>query len=323
MAQYIGQLGHIGIGKESSWGAGAAPSLFVAELVQADLQPVVGLDYPAQIAGVLAQRRVRTGATAVRGSLEFDVSAGGALPLLLLSCFGTVTTTLVNTAGGNVWQHYFTLANTSSASERPSLCVEHNQGGLYARRYRGCRVERMRLALANRDTAVLNARVDLIGKDEVSSGPAASSFNADEALPFTGFSAGFDGNANARVRDFDVEFATGLEEIETAGSGEAPGRLPAGQFDVSGNANLVLETTERRWDYLNGLTRALQFTLTGATIAASWAYQVQVDVWRAHFSARQERMAAGILNEGFDFRGLWDVSSGVARVVVTNTTSGY
>jgi hypothetical protein len=323
MAQYIGQLGHIGVGKESSWGAGAGPSLFIAELLEADLQPVVGFDYPAQVAGVLAQRRVRMGATVVRGALSFDVSAGGALPLFLLSCFGTVTTTLVNTVGGNVWQHYFTLANTSAVIERPSLCIEHNHGGLYARRYRGCRVGRMRLALANHDTAALSARVELIGKDEVSSGPAAANFNADDALPFTGFAAAFDANANTRVRDFEVEFATGLEEIATAGSGTSPGRLPAGQFDVSGNADLVLETTERRYDYLNGLTRALHFGVTGATIVSNWAYQVQVDVWQAHLSERQERLAAGILNEGFDFRGLWDVSSGIARVVVTNTTSGY
>jgi len=323
MPQYIGQLGHVGVGKETSWGAGAAPNVFIAELQEADLQPVVGFDYPAQIAGVLGQRRVRTGVTAVRGSLGFDVSAGGALPLFLLGCFGTVTTTLVNTAGGNVWQHHFTLANTSAMIERPSVCVEHNHGGLYARRYRGCRVERLRLSLANQDTAVLAARVDLIGKDEVSSGPAGASMNADEALPFTGFTAAFDGNANTRVRSFDVELSTGLEEIATAGSGTAPGRLPAGQFDVSGTASLVMETIERRADYLAGTARMLRFTLTGGTIVSTWAHQVQVEVVRAHLSERQERLVPGILNEAFDFRGLWDVSSGIARVVVTNTTSGY
>jgi hypothetical protein len=34
-------------------------------------------------------------------------------------------------------------------------------------------------------------------------------------------------------------------------------------------------------------------------------------------------LALRAVNEGFDFRGLWDQSDGIARVIVTNTTSGY
>jgi len=323
MGDYIGQLGHIGVGKETSWGAGVAPSNFIAELTEADIEPVVGVDYPSHVAASAAQRRVRMGLQPVRGSVSFDVSAGGALPLFLLSCFGTVTTTLVNAAGGNVYQHFFTFANTASSVERPSLTVEHNHGGLFARRYQGCRIARLRLSLANQQTAVLQAQVDVIGSSEVSSGPASASFNADEALPFTGFTASVDGNPNTRFRSFDAEFGTNLEEIPTAGGGSALGRLPAGEFEVSGSASLVYEGTERRSDYLAGTMRRLKFAMTGATIASTWAYRVEAEVPRAHLSDHEGRLAPGILNEGFDFRGLWDQSDGIARVIVTNTTSGY
>jgi hypothetical protein len=266
---------------------------------------------------------VRSGLTYYRGTLNFDVSAGGALPLFLLSCFGTCTTTLVNTVGGSAYRHFFTFASTSSSVERPSLCLEHNHGSLFARRHTGCRVERLRLSLANDESAVLQADIDLIGKDEVTSGPASASFNTDQSLCFPTFTAGFDGSDNTRVRQFSVEFGPGLEAIPTAGGGGKLGRLPASGLDAAGEAVLVMEGTERRTDYISGTERSLRFALTGATIVGTWAYEVAVEIFRARLSDHDNPLAAGVLNERIEFRGLWHDTNGLARVVVTNTTSGY
>jgi hypothetical protein len=323
MAGYSGQLGHIGVGRESSWGSGAAPQLFIAELNRATIGPVVAQDFPEQVSGVMGVRRVRSGLTSYRGTVNFDVSAGGTLPLFVLSCFGTCTTTIVNTIGGYAYRHLFTFANTLSSIERPSLTLEHNHGSLYARRYTGCRVERLRLSLAGDESATLQADVDLVGKDEVTSGPASASFNTDQTLSFPTFTARFDAADNTKVRQFSVEFDPGLEPIPTAGGAGKLGRLPASGLDVTGEALLVLEGTERRSDYIAGTERSLRFALTGATIVSTWAYEVAIELFRARISDHDNPLAAGILNERIEFRGLWHDTNGVARVIVTNTTSGY
>lgn len=319
---YFGQAGHLGSGKESTWGTRVAIALWQPEVSDAGIGPELGQDFPDVVAGVLAQRRIRTGVTRYAGSTGFAVVPNGIIGQVLIALFGQVTTTH-NTVGAsyNSSNHSFTRTNTT---DKPSLTLEHNYGGLFTRQYVGCRPERVRLSLANAEAAVLEASVDWIAKSETSSAAGTTSFPTEAAFAFNTFTASVDNNANTRVRDFEVTFETNPDAYIAAGNaGEITG-LPLGPLNVTGRMSLQYLGTERRADYTGNTGRRLGFRFIGNSIGGS-ANQLEchIEVFAARFTSHEGALAPGGLIETLDFTGLYDATNDVARVRLVDTTSGY
>jgi hypothetical protein len=321
MSERMGQFGAVGLALESTWGQPVAAATYL-EVTEADLRPLLHQEVAELVGGTRARRRAIGGSYLYSGPIAFPVCAGNLGPLLK-AAFGTVTTTLVSsTASASVYQHTFTRAETTAL---PSLTIEQNLGGLTSKQVAGVRLNELRLSL--RPGQSLAAEADCRGKEETLITPTSPSYPPDDFLHHSGFTAEIGGAAANEVESFELRFLNNLvDDLWTAGGSGQIGRLPAGTFAARGNYQAGFESTTAYQAFKAGSFTPLEFKLTGATIAGTWAYGLQLDLPRVRYFAADVPLVPRRLTYDIEFEGLLDTTQSPpceARALLTNTTSGY
>jgi hypothetical protein len=288
----------------------------------ADIRPVIGYQIPNLVRGTRGRRGVRQGAMVCAGALSFEVCAGG-IGEVLKAALGTVTTTLVASAGGSAaYQHTFTRCDTAFL---PSLTVEQNLGGLSSRQIAGVRVNQLSLAL--RPGRSLTAEVDCRGREETLVSPSSASYPADEALHFNGFTAEVGGAECTEVEDFVVRLGNGLvDDIWTAGSAGKLGKLPAGALSVSGRLSMAAESTAVHEAFVNGTPTSLKLRMTGATLVGTWGYGLEIELPKVRYFTADAPLTPARLVYDISFEAVLDTGQQPpleARCRVWNGRSGY
>jgi len=316
----MGQLGAVGLALESTWGQPAAASTYL-EVTHADIKPVIGYEVMNTVRGTRARRRVRAGAMVCSGPISFDVCAG-AIGEALKATFGTVTTTLVASSGGNaVYQHTFTRCDTTFL---PSLTVEQNMGGLTSRRVAGVRVNQLSLTLAPGRT--VTADLDCRGREQTLITPSAPSYTSDQPLHHAGFTATAD-NQVLDVEELLVRFDNGLvDDIWTAGAAGKLGRLPAGAFSVGGRFTMAFESTAAHDAFVNGTATNIGLKVAGASVVGTWGYGIEIALPSVRCFSANVPLAPGRLVYDIAFEALLDTSQqpGLdAQVRLWNAKASY
>ncbi len=316
----MGQLGAVGLALESTWGVAAAPSAYL-EVTHAEVKPVIGYEVMNAVRGTRARRRVRAGAMMCSGPISFDVCAG-AMGEVLKATFGTVTTTLVASSGGNaVYEHTFTRCDTTSL---PSLVVEQNMGGLTSRRVTGVRANQLSLSLSPGRS--LSADLDCRGLEENLLTPTVPTYTPDQPLHYVGFTATADGQPLA-MEDLLVRFGNSLvDDIWTAGSAGKLAKLPAGAFSAGGRFTLAFESTTAREAFVNGTPTNLNLRVSGASVVGTWGYGIEVALPHTRYFSANAPLAPGRLVYDIGFEALLDTSQQPpldARVRLWNARAGY
>jgi len=315
---YMGLLGAAGVGLEPSWGASVAAARYL-EVTQADVRPVIGREIPAMVAATRARRRRRDGQVVYRGPVVFDATADN-VGEILLAAFGTVTTTLINTVGANVYRHFFTRVESTGL---PSLTLEQNMGGLWSRQVLGARVEELALAVQPGGSLVFD--VEFRARDEASIAPTNPSYSTLESLHHNGFTAEVNSAASGDVESAEVRFGNNLvDDIFGAGQEGKLSHLPAGLFQVSGRYTMAFESGQAHEALKTGIYQALGFSFAGATITGAWRYGLSVELPRVSYRAAEAPLSPDRLVYDISFDALFKASEGKdARVALTNVTSGY
>jgi len=321
MSSRMGQLGAVGLALESTWGQPAAPSVYL-EVTHADVRPLIGYEVVSAVRGTRARRRVRPGAMLCSGPISFDVCAG-AMGEVLKATFGTVTTTLVASAGQTaVYQHTFTRCDTTFL---PSVTLEQNMGGLTSRRVAGVRVNQLTLSLAPART--LMADVDCRGREEQLVTPTSASYVTDEPLHYHGFTATLDGQPNGEVEEFLVRLGNGLvDDIWTAGGEGKLAKLPAGTFSVGGRFAMAFESTAAWQAFTAGSGASLGLRVSGQTLVGTWGYGLEIELPRVRYFSADVPLAPGRLVYDIAFEALLDSTQEPpleARCRLWNTKAGY
>lgn len=272
MTQNIGtdgqsHLGYCGIAEESSYGGGAAPSVFL---------PINSDGFSAEN-GVLYNSNIRgrsrfSGTAGVfedDGSVEMVAGPENGMGLLLKAAFGTASVTTSSEGSGtdNVGTHTFTTDN-----KLPSLAVEIGLGAIEAARHRGVGVGTLELSHTPEDYLMLSA--DMTAKDFELQGSQASPTYSD-LRPFVWHDGTItlDGtDRSVDVAEFTCSIENDLDE-KIRGS-RTPSKAHVGTRTVSGSLNLDFENIEALEMFLGGApgsgTTTVQDALYKASLNAVW-----------------------------------------------------
>ncbi len=321
MSGRIGQLGAVGLALESTWGQPAAPTRYL-EVTHADVRPLISYDIPGSVRGTRARRRVRAGAMLCSGSVSFDVCADG-IGEVLKAAFGTVTTTLVASAGSAaVYEHSFTRCDTTFL---PSLTVEQNMGGVKSRQIAGVRLNQLALSLTRGRALMVD--LDCRGREENLVSPTSPSYPTDQLLHHSGLSAEVGGEPNLEMEDFLVRFNNGLvDDIWTAGSEGKIGKLPAGAFSVGGRFTMAFESTDAHEIFTSGEATSLCLRVAGPTLVETWGYGLEIELPEVRYFSADAPLAPGRLTYDIAFEALLDTGQSPpldARCRLWNTQPAY
>jgi hypothetical protein len=321
MSGRIGILGAVGLALESSWGQPASPTRYL-EVSYADLRPVIAHYIPDTVRGTRGRKSVRRGPMLCSGAVSLEVCAG-AVGEVLKAAFGTVTTTLVASAGTSaIYEHTFTRCDTTCL---PSLTMEQNMGGLTSRRVAGVRVNQLSLGLARGRT--LTADVDCRGREQTLVSPSTPSYQPDEPLPYHGLTAEVGGAEAPEVEEFLVRFNNGLvDDLWSAGGEGKLSKLPAGAFSVGGRLATAFESTAAQEAFVNGEPTALRLRTSGASVVGTWGYALEIELPKVRYFSVRSPLTAGRLTYDIAFEALLDAAEQPpveARCRLWNTTAGY
>ena len=306
------QLAHIGLGKESSWGTGAAPSVFLPGSKDVNIE-ISRLRIEGPHATV-AQLRSEAGRKNVRGGLGGVPGYTDAIGHLLRALLGDPST-----SGSGPYTHAFTAANPPADRDyaRPSYSLQWTADGV-TRRYTGGQLSQIQFQQAADDYLKLN--LDWIFKsnqDGVSE--ATPTFPTDSVYGFRDLvvkRAGAD--IPVRVESLDLTISNNLEPASAVGSDEI---AAVDLGTVTAEAQLTVEFNDADiYDDFAG-DQAQRYDFIWAKGGKSFTVTFHRAVVAAH---SQPIPASGRLTAAITLAAELDPSTGgFVDVVLVNDTPSY
>jgi hypothetical protein len=269
MTQNIGtdaqsHLGYCGLAEESSYGGGAAPSVFLP----------INSDGFSLENGVLFNSNIRgrsrfqgtAGVFEDDGSVELVAGPENGLGFLLKGAFGSASVTTQSEGSGtdNVGEHTFTTDN-----KLPSYSVEIGLGAIDAMRHKGVGIGSLEISHTPEEYLMVSA--DMNAQEPELQGSQASPSYSD-LRPFVWH----DGTVNLDGTDRSVDVAEFTATIdndldEKIRGSRVPSKCHVGERAVSGTLNLDFENTNALNLFLGGASATtVQDALYKASLNAKW-----------------------------------------------------
>jgi hypothetical protein len=272
MTQNIGtdgqsHQGYCGLAEESSYGGGAAPSVYL---------PIVSDGFSAEN-GVLFNSNIRgrsrfdgtAGVFDDGGSIEQVSGPENGLGHLLKGAFGTTSVSTASEGSGtdNVGTHTFTTDD-----KLPSYAVEIGLGAIDAARHRGVGIDSLEFSHTPEEYLMLSA--DMTAKDFELQGSQASPTYSD-LRPFVWHDGVVTVDGSDRSVDVAEFTATVENDIDEKIRGSrTPDKAHVGTRTVSGSLNLDFENIDVLEMFLGGAagsgTSTPQDSLYKASLNAAW-----------------------------------------------------
>lgn len=332
----IGQLpqsfrGYVGLAKESTYGTGEAPSIFVDATSDG-----FSLDNAPDFQNTTRARgtyKGEAGAFSDDGSIDLPANPENGLGLLLLGAFGAESVTSSDPDSDStdeVGEHTF-----SPADSLPSLSVEVDRDTDTVR-HLGAGVDSLELSHTTED--MLTASVDFIAQEPDSSVSSSSPTYSDlRNFRWNDIALTIDGNDRvADVQDATFTIENGLS-AEIRGE-RTLSKISVGERVVTASMTLDFETTALFEQFLGeaGATSP-QDQLANIAIDATWTspetvedtsqgYELNWNMPRCTVNTHEATINQNdAVVEDVEFRALVDSSLGAeAEVTLTNgVTSGY
>lgn len=157
-----GALGHVGLGKEVTWGTAVAASdylRFLSEGINEEIEQVIS----ESLSAVVDEGASFEGLHSIAGDLSFEVYPS-AVGHLLRSAFGAPVTTAID-APNNVYSHVFTpvQSNFSNDCALPPYTLEVHRDLESAFQYAGCVVNDLTFSFGT-DTKIMQGTAAIIAK---------------------------------------------------------------------------------------------------------------------------------------------------------------
>ena len=336
MTQNIGtdaqsHLGYCGLAEESSYGGGAAPSVFLP----------INSDGFSLENGVLFNSNIRgrsrfqgtAGVFEDDGSVELVAGPENGLGFLLKGAFGSASVTTQSEGSGtdNVGEHTFTTDN-----KLPSYSVEIGLGAIDAMRHKGVGIGSLEISHTPEEYLMVSA--DMNAQEPELQGSQASPSYSD-LRPFVWH----DGTVNLDGTDRSVDVAEFTATIdndldEKIRGSRVPSKCHVGERAVSGTLNLDFENTNALNLFLGGASATtVQDALYKASLNAVWtspelvidggtsAYELELDFPTINLSTQeaqvneQDAIIENIEWEAEDTASTYDVQA----TLVNGQTSAY
>ncbi len=324
MTRIIGRLEQVGLGKESVRGTAVAATYWQKALdlkIDTKVKQVINEQSLGRIEDSDGAINVESyGEMQIKGKLQ-DQNLG----LLLLAAFGSVAS--VAKAGGDsaVYDHTFTVLNSSA---HPSLTISHKSAN-----------DNVRYALAMLDSLKFECKHDgyptyeavFMSKASASATNTAAFIKERDFIPkmltFKKASAiaGLAGASAVKIRSFNMEIKKNPYIEYNCGSNQ-PNEIVNQAFEVSGSVTIVHADATYADLQNNETEQAMSFDfLHTDTIGAAANPEFKIILNRVRISNYSREIGMNsIVEESFDFKALYSQDdSAMASAVLTNLVASY
>lgn len=311
--------GHIGIGKETTWGTGVAASDYV-EAMEENMP--IGIDRfeTKTIIGTYAAPDDSAGLHRIQGSLTVPVHPV-TIGYFLHGAFGQNSVTEV--LSGFLWTHKFNIQQSDTATNAalPGYTLEVHRDVTSSQQFAGCLFSQLEFNLApNQD---LRCTAQIIGKSHAQIAATTPTFPGSPTFPFLFDTASISigGVASELFESVSVMLNNNLEAVPALNNSNVISRIKRAGFPlvtISGTMEFTDETELN--NFVNQTEQAITLSVTKAD-----SFQLVFDLPRVVWTAFPVAMSGtGRIVVDVEGRARYHTGSATQMEVrLTNTVSGY
>lgn len=303
----LSALGHLGLGKEATFGTTVVPTLFVP-------YDTIKVEDTFKKVTDSAHRGLLTKDYAVynttrEASVEFESPAyPDILGLLLLGMFGQDTVT----GTASPYTHKFTVKNGAA----PTFTVS-DYNGVSEREYSGAVIEEIGIKFDDAD--MLKVTTKMKSKASVTTTQASPTYGT--VKPFLGFQASLklNGASNVNMVGGEVTLKRASELIFTANNTQDPSKAVTGRIEATGKLTFDVEDETELQLFLNATQPTLDLTFTQDANTSLELSFGKIDISKATPDRSQE-----FLRVDLDFVALYNTTdAGLATFTLKNAVATY
>lgn len=325
MTKILGRLESIGIAKEAVRGTALAAAYWVPWMdvkIDDKIENVTNETSLARLENSDGQMLVGK-----HGEIEWTTKLKDKhIGLLLLSLFGTDTPAAQGAPNAAVYDHVFTVGQTS---QHQSLCVSHKSAN-DAVGYANAVVDSIKISAKHGDYVYYTVKLLSAPSASLANTVAHAQESADfvaQNLTFKKATAqsGLDAASAIVIREFTIEIKQNCM-IEQVLGNAAPNDILNKGFEVSGSVTLIHNDATFATMQTAETYNALRFDLTSAVvIATSSNPRLKIDLHRARISNYERKMKLNdIVEESFDFTGHYSLTdSKMITATLSNLVASY
>ena len=325
MSKYIGRLVKVGVGRETTRGAGASPDYLVPHTSFSFDDKVVNTRSDAGLGRIEDSEEMFVTTKYGQGEIEGEIRASS-FGLLLYSMLGSLSTTgPVDSA----YTHAFSVANTNQHQSLSLVVEDSNTSELYKL------VMLNSLELKFELDAVSMFTADFISKKGNSTGLAIPSPVSEYkftkkhlSVKFADNLAALSGATSIAIKSLSLKISKNVLIDDVIGTAE-PEDLLNQQLQVEGELTLNYEDQTYK-DYMrNGTQKAMEIALTNTdeTIGSGTNPSLTIQMPLVDFFEWEpDNSLNDIVKQTFSFKGNYDVANGSAIIStcsLVNTVISY
>lgn len=317
---YIGQLGAVGIAKESTLGTFVAPTRFIPVHLPMNIgSPDINLLMSKGIRAVpdLVYKAQQGAGSLKNGKFKFEVEPEN-IGEVIMGAFGSDTVT----NAGAAYTHTFARA---AVAQLPSYSI-WVQNGLNFPEFSGCMVNKIDIDVKAPDFVMVD--VDWMGSLYNSGGTSKSlSYSALNPFKFNQAVINVAASPVLIYKDLKLSIDNKVKVDPVIGGSIYSNVIYTESFEVKLAATIVVEDSTEWTKFINGTATSFTVALTSAqTIpTTAVAYSLTFNLPNLYYTAAPLPLANGLIQITFQAQGVYDTgtSKTLNAVLVNSLSSAY
>ena len=311
---YVGELGAVGLAKESVLGTFVNPTRFIPVHLPCNIgSPDIDLLLSKGIRGIPDMYyKAQQGASRLKsGKMKLEVEPDN-IGEILQGTFGSD----VLTGAGPTYTHTFTR---QAVAQLPTYSLWVSNGGLTYPEFAGCMVNSLEFDIAA--NAFVIADVDWIGSKFVSGGVThALSYSTLNQFVFNQATLTVGGSSVQIYKNIKIKFDNKVKVDPVIGGAITSNVIYTEGFEVSMNASFVAENTTEWTNFLNGTAQTFVVALSGTFGGNTCSLTFTAD--NVFYKAAPLPLANGLIEIAFQMQAIYSTSDAfTAKVALVNDVS--
>lgn len=327
MPQGLGQLSHIGIGKESTFGTPVAATdyfKFTSESLTPSIEELVS----AGISDIRDEPESFEGLGTVAGDLVTEVRPE-AIGFLLNSWFNSISS--VQEGATAAYKHTFIPTNTPFSDEcivKPfTLEIARDLGSDRAWQLAGCASNILNFSFGTGEK-ILNLTTSIIGKSHGFITATTPSFETAEPFRWNQATINIDGSDSSHLESLGMTLDNGLVGVPLLNNTKVIGKIMGDAFrmgTITPTFDIESTNIDRYDNFIGFVTKPWIITFTGANIEGAFDYELKITLPKVLYTAFPIAVGGpGRLIVGASGKIKYDSASGfLAKIELTNTKTSY
>jgi hypothetical protein len=181
------------------------------------------------------------------------------------------------------------------------------------------------LSLKGSVDGLVEAEADVLFQTEASGSIGSPSFPTQRYQSFANVDFKIAGSSNTNVKEWDLKIDNGAKALRTlALSQDLTDIVAPDLLSIKGGFLIYFANTTERDKFIANTAVAIRVFSVGATIASTYKYTVDINIYEAHYDAFPYGEDQGLLAAKASFEGFYSSSDSKALdIILTNTDTSY